>query len=233
MNQAVLFSGWGTFLMVGNGCRTRRQCVFVSTDHTYSKAHLQCVNCHVPLPMLVKMWKMKDQRLFTTWLLERKNMQRSRRGTPWHCCREIRSQALHTSLLYPVLRPQQPYSKSLCARPKESKLAHTKEPGQLHEVQHTFSSLQPMHISPRSARNNTVFRDPQQNHMSHNVHTTHTSHGNIGQNVNNILQQQTEITAQLVQQHHSASLPPRVITVSDSDTLKNGSFIRDLEQSLL
>ena len=99
MNQAVLFSGWGKFVMVGNGCRTRRQCVFVSTDHTYSKAHLQCLKCHVPLPLLVNVWKLIDQQLFTTWLLERINMQRSRRGTPWHCCREIRSQALHTSLL--------------------------------------------------------------------------------------------------------------------------------------
>ena len=45
---------------------------------------------------------------------------------------ETEEEHLHTAAEKYNYRPQQPYSKSLGARPKESKLAQTAEPGQLH-----------------------------------------------------------------------------------------------------
>lgn len=86
------------------------------------------------------------------------------------------------------------YSTSLDARPKESKYAQTQEPCPAHKLPHT----QQMHISNGTERNNMVLSDAQQDHRSLNVPITHTSHVNTGQNIKNIIQCQTEVTAQFV-----------------------------------
>ncbi len=47
-----------------------------------------------------------------------------------------------------------------------------------------------------------------------------------------LMQQQTNITAQLVQNQALASLPPRAIPEFDGDPLKYAAFIRAFEQAI-
>ena len=62
---------------------------------------------------------------------------------------------------------------------------------------------------------------------------SHSSLDNVQHSIlYDLIQQQTNITAQLVQNQAIASLPPQVIPEFDGDPLKYAAFIRAFEQAI-
>lgn len=102
------------------------------------------------------------------------------------------------------------------------------------QLRENLTSVQQMQSLQRPLGGNiTVFNSPQ-DHRTSNVCTTPqmTTNKNEIQNIGSIMQRQTEITAQLVQQQYTATLPPRTIPTFDGDPLQYGSFIMAFEQGV-
>ncbi len=95
----------------------------------------------------------------------------------------------------------------------------------------SVQQMQPLH---RSVEHKTAVLNSPPGHRTSNVCNTSqsTTNENVIQNIGNIMQRQSDITAQSVQQQHSASLPPRAIPIFDGDPLQYGSFIMAFEQGV-
>lgn len=126
--------------------------------------------------------------------------------------REMRKEKSHETTTLPSVPPlQQPWSATGGARPKERKYTQTQEQNMPNQPLHNFSSRQQQQVdAPTSQINKTGFSD----------------------NIGNIIQRQTDITAQLIQKQHMVTLLQRTIPVFDGDPLQYGSFIRAFEQGI-